>query len=46
MDMDMLGSRISEAPENGTFVVCFMSLELGRDGEEDERQELAGREPP
>lgn len=42
MDMDMLGSRISEAPENDTFAVCFMRLELGRDPEEDERQELAG----
>lgn len=41
MDMDMLGSRISEAPENDTFAVCFMRLELGRDREEDERQELA-----
>lgn len=41
MDMDMLGSRISEAPENDTFAVCFMRLELGQDPEEDERQELA-----
>lgn len=39
MDMDMLGSRISEAPENDTFAVCFMRLELGRDREEDGRQE-------
>lgn len=42
MDMDMLGSRISEAPENDMFAGCFMRLELGRDREEDERQELAG----
>ena len=36
----MLGSKISDAPQNPSFAACFMYLELRREGTKEDYMEM------